>query len=48
MWVKLVGGIGVSEEPAASIFRTEEEVGRGKTILINKIWTDARDSRNCQ
>jgi hypothetical protein len=36
IWARLVGSTRVSAERAASIFRAEEAVGRGKNILINK------------
>ena len=44
-WARLVRSMRVSEEPAASVFRAEEVVGRGKKVLINKRWTEAGDSR---
>jgi len=45
-WARLVGSMSVSTEPAASIFRAEKAVGQGTTILINKRWPEAGDSRN--
>lgn len=46
IWARLVGSTKVSAEPDISIFRTEEAVGRGKKMLINKRWTEAGDNRN--